>query len=541
MNIDVLFGEHCVQSLEHTGHYSKLTINVPAREGKLMIRFSVPILDMHGFWTPSQRTPSSKIIWVIDSQSAGQRDFPFLSFFNTRQINRFSVGTTDLIDDTQIIAKMNQEKCCYDITITVALQNGCDSFNLILDQRPVLWTEALADWRKALELTLPAFPDAAWEPVFCTWYAVHAAVTQDWVEKNARIAADLGFRTLIIDDGWCFDEMKRVSPQTITSWYEWIGDWNLSTTKFPDFEAHRRRVQAMGMKYLLWVTPFLIGEKSEFKKQYPSCCKPGYHEGCYTFDSHDEEAVRAMLDKLKHVIRDYGLDGLKIDFLDHIFPNIDAPEGRAVTSFIQKLSAAIREVKKNALIEYRQAYATPGMVTYATQFRAGDVPFDFIDNFQRIAQIRISMGDQIPVHADPVYWHPQESSMNISRHMIASLAGVPMLSMDMQTVSKEQQKIVKRWLDFYKEKLDLFKNGKWKMYYYMSNTTALRVTAGKETVIFLMDPARLQEILKESSSDVYVLNLSQENVELPGAEIVNEFGESLTNGMIPPGCSGHRA
>ena len=86
MNIDVLFGEHCVQSLEHTGYYSKLTINVPAREGKLMIRFSVPILDMHGFWTPSQRTPSSKIIWVIDSQSAGQRDFPFLSFFNTRQI-----------------------------------------------------------------------------------------------------------------------------------------------------------------------------------------------------------------------------------------------------------------------------------------------------------------------------------------------------------------------------------------------------------------------------------------------------------------------
>ena len=75
----------------------------------------------------------------------------------------------------------------------------------------------------------------------------------------------------------------------------------------------------------------------------------------------------------------------------------------------------------------------------------------------------------------------------------------------------------------------------------MSNTTALRVTAGKETIIFLMDPARLQEILKESSSDVYVLNLSQENVELPGAEIVNEFGESLTNGMIPPGCSGYRA
>ena len=64
---------------------------------------------------------------------------------------------------------------------------------------------------------LPEFPEGAWEPVFCTWYAVHAAVTQDWVEKNAEVASRLGFRTLIIDDGWCFDVMKRVSPETIST------------------------------------------------------------------------------------------------------------------------------------------------------------------------------------------------------------------------------------------------------------------------------------------------------------------------------------
>lgn len=540
MKVGLFYQSEQYDSLEHSGNYGKLAVKVPGHSGIMQMRFSVPILDMHGYWVPESRTPSTKIVWVIESKSAGQRAFPFIAFFNSRQLNRLSAGLTNLTDDARILAKMNQEKCTYDITIEVALGKDSQDFELIIDQRPQVWTDSLADWRKALALPLPEFPEGAWEPVFCTWYAVHAAVTQDWVEKNAEIASRLGFRTLIIDDGWCFDVMKRVSPETISTWYEMIGDWFLSEKKFPDFENHRKRVQAMGMKYLLWVAPFLIGAKSELYKQLADIVKPEYHEGCYTFDSSRKEAAKLLLGKMKHVIQDYGLDGLKVDFLDYIFPNMEEPRGEDTTHFIQELARTIREVKKDALIEFRQAYATPGMLAYGTQFRAGDVPFDFIDNFHRLAQIRISVGDGVPVHADPAYWHPQESPVNISRHMIASLAGVPMLSMDLLAISETEQKIIRHWLGFYQAHRETFNYGKWDVTYHQSGTAYAMVSNEKESIIILHDSARIGEALAKAAKHVFVLNLSPDELPLAGAKTADYEGKASADGIIPLGGLGEK-
>lgn len=540
MKVGLFYQSEQYDSLEHSGNYGKLAVKVPGHSGIMQMRFSVPILDMHGYWVPESRTPSTKIVWVIESKSAGQRAFPFIAFFNSRQINRLSAGLTNLTDDARILAKMNQEKCTYDITIEVALGKDSQDFELVIDQRPQVWTESLADWRKALALPLPEFPEGAWEPVFCTWYAVHAAVTQDWVEKNAEIASRLGFRTLIIDDGWCFDVMKRVSPETISTWYEMIGDWFLSEKKFPDFENHRKRVQAMGMKYLLWVAPFLIGAKSELYKQLADIVKPEYHEGCYTFDSSRKEAAKLLLGKMKHVIQDYGLDGLKVDFLDYIFPNMEEPRGEDTTHFIQELARTIREVKKDALIEFRQAYATPGMLAYGTQFRAGDVPFDFIDNFHRLAQIRISVGDGVPVHADPAYWHPQESPENISRHMIASLAGVPMLSMDLLAISETEQKIIRHWLGFYQAHRETFNYGKWDVTYHQSGTAYAMVSNERESIIILHDSARIGEALAKAAKHVFVLNLSPDELPLAGAKTADYEGKASADGIIPLGGLGEK-
>ena len=62
----------------------------------------------------------------------------------------------------------------------------------------------------------PSYPDDAWMPVYCTWYAVHAAVEKQWLEEHVDTAAAMGFGTFIVDDGWCFDDMKRVTPQTFS-------------------------------------------------------------------------------------------------------------------------------------------------------------------------------------------------------------------------------------------------------------------------------------------------------------------------------------
>ena len=63
-------------------------------------------------------------------------------------------------------------------------------------------------------------------------------------------------------------------------------------------------------------------------------------------------------------------------------------------------------------------------------------------NLRRIAHIRLALGDGVPVHADPAYWPADELPVNISRHFIAMMAGVPMLSVELSDLSPEAEKML---------------------------------------------------------------------------------------------------
>ncbi|MFA6929071.1 MAG: glycoside hydrolase family 36 protein [Lentisphaeria bacterium] len=538
MKITFSFNDKPYQTLDLFGDYLQIPILPVNKAGTLQIQFSLPIIDFHGFWIPENRVPGSKIFWTIEATSAAQRNFPFLVFFNTAQQNRASIAVTNVYDDCRILARMNQELCTYDLTITLCISKETEDFDLILDRRDLPWTRCLEDYRNELNIPQQDFPDTAWNPVFCTWYAVHAAITQDWVEKNAAIAAELGFSTLIIDDGWCFEPMKRVSPKTISTWYENIGDWEVAPTKFPDFTAHVRRMQELGISYLLWVAPFLIGDHSEIYPKIKKTTDESYLEGYHLLNVKHRKDAKQILTKIASLMRKYPIDGLKIDFLDQYFPNLNAPRGRDTLAFIAALSAEIRKVKKDALLEFRQAYATPAMLPYATQFRAGDVPFDFLDNFQRLAQIRIGLGDGVPVHADPAYWHPQESPANIARHMIASLAGVPMLSMEMTRLAEHEQKIIRHWLQFYQQHLETFKKGHWKVQYQQSAVSYVSVQTANERIIILNDERRLSEALNDKAETNHILNLSPATLTLPQCSAWGAAGEITMDGSIPLGGRG---
>ena len=525
-------------NIEYNGGQQRFALPATAENGELELRFSVPIRNIQAYWTPELSAPVADLRWVIDNTCAGQRNFPFMVFMDTSGRNRFAFGLDDLADDVRITAKLNQMSGDYDVTVLVETTAATGPISFWADDRAIPWTHALAAWRESLALPAPRFPEAVWSPVFCTWDAVHAEVTQEWVEKNAAVAAELGFGTLIVDDGWCFDAMKRVTPQTIADWYENIGDWRMSTAKFPDFPAHRRRIRELGMNYMLWVTPFLIGVKSDFHRKFRDALYPEYREGCRVLDCGHADAARAMAEQMKRVLTEWELDGLKIDFLDSIPPSVAHPLGRSATDFIADLSSAIREAKPDAMIEFRQYYNTPGMLAHATQFRAHDAPFDFLDNLYCLAQIRISLGDRVPVHADPVYWHPDEPAVNVSRHLIASLAGVPMISMDMCRLGATERRIIRHWLDFYRDHLATFRDGHWEVEYFLGALVYLTVTDASGRIVFLLDPARLDEAVSGATGPVTILNLTLRELPLPGAETFGPEGVAGTPGVIPPGGRG---
>ncbi|OGV49434.1 MAG: hypothetical protein A2X49_13245 [Lentisphaerae bacterium GWF2_52_8] len=479
--------------------------------GRLSIKCAVPIKDIHGYWTPDLFRPKMQLDWNIRFNCAAHRNFPFIVFFNQAQENKGCYYLDNLVDDTIVSAAMNQQSSEYDLCFEIAVLPETKEFSFHAGFQQIPWTDTPKLLRKnCTQKKAPHYPAAAWLPVYCTWYARHAALDIDYLDTNASLAAELGCGTFIVDDGWCIDETKRVTPETLPTWYDRIGDWQLSKKKLPGFKEHVAKAQKMGLKYLLWVSPFFVGIRSSLYKELTgkSDFMSKVHEGYRVFDPNNEKAAALSQERLLATMRDYKLDGLKIDFVDAVPQSPEQPRGRTVLRYMQTLTDEIKRHKKDALIEFRQYYATPLMSSLGTQFRAGDVPFDYLENIHRIAQIRVVLGDRVPVHADPVYWHTEESPLNVARHMIASLAGVPMLSMDLAALPKAQMSVVAHYLAFYLEHLETFINGEWEIKYGFDHLSFVSVSAKNERIIILLNAAAFEESAAGFKGELHVLNLS---------------------------------
>ena len=509
----------------------------PKGDDRCEVSFRVPIVDMQQFWTPDMTTPLKGLkwgmSWVTSKASAPQSSMPCIAYFNMAERNRLFFGAEALEWDCLVESTMNQEKGVYDVKLTVAAGRGrkLGPFAVTVDRRDVPWTQAVGDWRDSLRYRRGTYPDGAWKPTFCSWYAAHAAVNGEWVERAAAIAAELGFGTFILDDGWSYDEAKRVNPDTVKAknWYRDIGRWDaFSPVKFPDFKRHRERMRKIGINYVVWVAPYFVGTRSEAFRRWGFDHRPDLKpfEGSVLTDIENREMVESVAEQLERLVRDCDLDGLKVDFLDFVRPSVYEPHGARSLEYVSNLMERLRKVRPDGLFEFRQSYATPVTACLATQFRAGDVPFEWLDNLHRIAQIRLTMGDGIPIHSDPIYWAEAETDENVDRHFMAAMAGVPMLSMDLEKLPKSRRERVRKWISCYTEKVEQFqRNGKWRIFYRNGGLVGLVATLPGKAFAIVNDPAGLNDLLPACGKDKLVLfNLGFESLTLPDGAVVAPAG-----------------
>ena len=505
--------------------------DIPA--GKQKVHISVPFRDVAGFWHPMNIHPEMKLMWQISFTAGAHRNFPYFTLFSDLHRNRVSLGLTELITETDVFVKMSQLDGTYEVTFTL---NSPRPFRLFMDRRDIPWVDALASYRQlVLPNGIPDYPAGAWDPVYCTWYAFHAAMTQDAVEANAQAAADLQFGTFILDDGWSYDNPQRVCAGA-KDWYKDIGNWTVSEKKFPDMKGHVRRVQEMGLKYLFWTAPTMIGTNNPVFKETKCSTQCVYDPSFWHLDMTDTASVNAVLQRMENVMKEYALDGLKVDFIDDESPDPALGSAENTFRFIQELHRTVTAVKPDALIEFRQKYDIPQMLPYATQFRAGDVPFDYLDNFNRIAHIRAIVGDHVPVHADPVYWAKEETPENIARHLAASLAAVPMASMDLTCLTDVEKAIFTHYIQFYRKHKAIYQKGHWQVEFSGTMASAISGSFQGETIAVIADPAKALQTAQTGQTGLHLLNLSPVQLPAPSAKAVYDgCGKIQTEKVIPVG------
>ncbi len=325
----------------------------------------------------------------------------------------------------------------------------------------------VGQWWESLPGFEPAqVPDTARLPVYSTWYSFHQQLDPAAIEEQCRLAKQLGCEAVIVDDGWQTTSNERG--------YAYTGDWEAAPEKIPDMRAHVERVHDLGMKYILWYSVPFVGVHSRAYARFSDKLLAELPSiGAGVLDPRYPEVREYLIGTYERAMRDWNLDGFKLDFVDSFSSRPGLPQGAgpealggrdytgvpaAVDRLLTDVMTRLRELKPDVMVEFRQSYIGPLMRKYGNMFRAGDCPNDAIENRIRTLDIRLLCGNTA-AHSDMLMWHFDESVESAALQLLNVLFSVPQISVLLDRVPPDHLEMLRFWLDFWLEHRDVLLDG----------------------------------------------------------------------------------
>lgn len=411
----------------------------------IRVSLEVALGDAEGYWYPnagSLRTLPPD--WRGADKTSIISSSPLGCLYDRRGRSIFAFGFDRQIEESTLRFGVSEEHKSFVVYYEHKL-NGPGRVRLALPQSGLVYADAIGrirDWLRDDIGSALKVPYTGTVPVYSTWYTYSQVIDAEKIERQAALSKPLGCRAVIIDDGW----QKLGNGRK----YAGCGDWVPDTAKFPDFGGHVARLHDLGLAVVLWVAPFLLGPQSEASATLEPHA-PYFSENlrARVLDPRHRETRQHFVSTCVRLVRDYKLDGLKIDFLDTVVVYQGTPTtgdiadvGRAVQATLAELNEGLRDAGlEEVLIEFRQSYIGPATAPYGNLLRAGDCPADAILNRRSIIDTRMIAAGQV-VHADPVMWDPAAGAEPAARQLMNAYFGVPQLSMEISSLPEVQRQAV---------------------------------------------------------------------------------------------------
>lgn len=438
----------------------KLTADSPAVPPQMTVMMRFPQIDMDYLWSPSNGGRNQlRPDWDATYRSQLARWMPIYTLHDGNNTNSITIAGSEAMRDVKAKIGLREEGCeiVADLTYFETPEAPIDEYvtKIRIDGRKIFWADCVAEgigWMTREANIVPVkSPVGAFDPLYSTWYQFHQNVSDMDIERECRDAVGLGMKTLIVDDGWQTDDNNRG--------YAFTGDWQISGSRFPDFGSHVKRVQDMGLRYLLWYSVPYIGTKSKnFERFNGKFLRVDAEKG--VLDPRFPEVREFLCSTFEEAMKRYGLDGFKLDFIDAFNVKGEDPAikdnyaGRDIMTVPEATDALMKEVYKrlkainpDVLIEFRQAYVGPAIRQYGNMLRADDCPGDLRGNRERIANMRLTSGETA-VHADMLEWNAQESPESAARALQSAMFGVVQYSVMLRDLPEAHKKMLTHWLNF---------------------------------------------------------------------------------------------
>ncbi|WPJ95179.1 glycoside hydrolase family 36 protein [Coraliomargarita algicola] len=458
---------HIVEGLaEHT-----VTIHLKAKKspGPVHIDWYVPLVDIAGKWHPtigSDRSLTSG--WTQTIQNYATYSAPVYSLFSAQSENRHTFALSDAINPTGIRVQVEEDDATINCRIVLfdSPWPEIDSYRITIriDERALPFHKAVAstaDWWAKMDAYTPApVPAAAYDPVYSSWYSFHQELSDQAIEENCKWSKGYNCKTLILDDGWQTDDSNKG--------YDYCGDWEVATSKFPDFKSHVAQVKAMDMRYMVWFSVPFVGKKSKAWHRFSDRVLPKAFKPAPCLDPRFAEARQMLINCYRDALIDWNIDGFKLDFVDRFTAEAEVQSTQETADMVAVPAAAdrlftdiiteLRAIKPDVLIEFRQDYIGPAMRKYGNMLRAHDCPNDALSNLVRTIDLRLLAGNTA-VHSDMVMWHPEESVERAAQQLWAILFSVPQISVRKGVTPAPHEGMLKNFMSLWVERKELLLHG----------------------------------------------------------------------------------
>ncbi|MFK3983467.1 alpha-galactosidase [Micromonospora sp. NPDC050397] len=302
--------------------------------------------------------------------------------------------------------------------------------------------------------------------LYNSWEATYFSVDAENQLALARIAADLGVETFVVDDGWFVGRPDD---------HGGLGDWTPDPAKFPaGFDSFVADVRALGLNFGLWVEPECVSPRSRLYAEHPDWVyaiegrpiTPIRNQ--YLLDLGRPEVAEFVHSTVDGLLRRHDISYLKWDFnRPRTEPGRMAGTGRvdldgAHVANLHRIYEELRRDHPHVVIE---ACAGGGARTDLAMAARSDV-FWPSDNTGPLDRLAIQYGF---LHANaphllsswvtdsPGLFDPRPRSLAF--RFVLAMAGVLGIGADIRHWSAEQRTEAAAWIARYKEIREIVMHG----------------------------------------------------------------------------------
>ena len=485
LQIDPIFTENGIEiySLPESGTY----------------RWYDNMTDIFATWSPlGWRDHSVRQWWFPNGcESAYQFGAPLLSAIGAEGNNRVTLALSDSVCRGRLTLSVDDLNQKDEMILTATLFDGIRQKKngevlLRVDRRDIDYNEAVREagqWmRSFLQNGQIPVPDNALLPLYSSWYNFHQEPEQSLLEAELELAAKTGFKTFILDDGWQF-EGNNVGD------YCRCGDWHVAKDKFPDFKGFCDKVHSFGIKMLLWFpVPFVGFETEDYKRLKNKLAFERKDFGAGVLDVRYPDIRAYIVGIYKRFVNDYGIDGLKLDFVDafkadpaQIAPYADGMDienlDEAVRVLMDEIYDEMTALNPDFLFEFRQNYIGAEIVNHCNMLRVADCAADSITNRIGMAALRLLNGGTA-IHSDMLLWAKTETPLNCARQLLNIMFTVPQISVLLTKIPDEQYRVIKRFVSYWTENRDVLLSDTFRAEHPEANYTSASAEAdGKKITV----------------------------------------------------------